>query len=36
MSLKNKHIGVLVEDLYEDLELWYQFYGFARLAPRLR
>jgi protease I len=26
MSLEGKNIGILVEDLYEDLELWYPYY----------
>ncbi len=35
MSLKNKHIGVLVEDLYEDLELWYPVLRFREAGAEV-
>ncbi len=34
MGLKGKTVGVLVEDLYEDLELWYPVLRFRENGRR--
>ena len=36
MELKAKHIAVLAEDLYEDLELWYPVYRFREAGGKGR
>jgi len=35
MELKGKHIAVLAEDLYEDLELWYPVYRFREAGAKV-
>ncbi len=35
MNLKSKHIAVLAEDLYEDLELWYPVYRFREAGAKV-
>ncbi|HEY5191857.1 MAG TPA: DJ-1/PfpI family protein, partial [Candidatus Deferrimicrobium sp.] len=35
MELKRKHVAVLAEDLYEDLELWYPVYRFREAGAKV-
>ena len=35
MELKGKHVAVLAEDLYEDLELWYPVYRFREAGAKV-
>jgi protease I len=35
MELKGKHVAVLAEDLYEDLELWYPVYRFREAEAKV-
>ena len=35
MDLKGKHVAVLAEDLYEDLELWYPVYRFREAGAKV-
>src|SRR4030066_975068 len=34
MELKGKHVAVLAEDLYEDLELWYPVHRFRKAGAK--
>ena len=35
MELKGKHVAVLAEDFYEDLELWYPVYRFREAGAKV-
>lgn len=35
MSLKGKHVAVLLEELYEDPEFWYPYYRFLEAGARV-
>ncbi|MBI5905389.1 MAG: type 1 glutamine amidotransferase [Deltaproteobacteria bacterium] len=35
MELEGKHVAVLAEDLYEDLELWYPVHRFREAGARV-
>jgi hypothetical protein len=35
MELKGKHVAVLAEDLYEDLELWYPVHRFREAGAKV-
>ncbi|MBP2682463.1 MAG: glutamine amidotransferase [Deltaproteobacteria bacterium] len=35
MDLKGKHVAVLAEDLYEDLELWYPVHRFREAGAKV-
>ncbi len=35
MELTGKHVAVLAEDLYEDLELWYPVYRFREAGAKV-
>jgi len=35
MEMKGKHVAVLAEDLYEDLELWYPVYRFREAGAKV-
>ena len=35
MELEGRHIAVLAEDLYEDLELWYPVYRFREAGAKV-